>query len=47
MLSVKRHEGPRAAAHVWLVIDTKEFFCTALYGDETTTDLSLQLSGSR
>ena len=35
------------AQELQLVIDTKEFFCTALYGDETTTDLSLQLSGAR
>ena len=47
VLSVKRHDGPSVAAYVWLVIDTSEFVCTALCGDETTSTLSLQLSGAR
>ena len=34
---VKWHEGPSVAAYVWLVIDTYEFLCTALYGDVTAT----------
>ena len=43
----KRLEGPSVAAHVWLVIDTCKSLCTALYGDETASTLSLELSGAR